>query len=206
MLNISQKGREPEAGKEVPDRPAVGYSPLFLPERHGRHCLIYLSVLAVAVGTCAIGLSLYRQSVDLSGLSETVGVISDSVRRLAGGSGHAVIDVTGEQVMRVSNPASVNCGDAGGQLAVAKRPDGAEYGLCLFGPDRQCEEWALFRGECPVGGIDISQYGHPADVYCVVTGHELTRSLVFGSSGKCLVDGVTCSASEFFETGSCTAE
>jgi predicted metal-dependent phosphoesterase TrpH len=30
--------------------------------------------------------------------------------------------------------------------------DGGEYGICVFEDNRQCEEWALFRGECPAGG------------------------------------------------------
>lgn len=55
--------------------------------------------------------------------------------------------------MGIANPASVHCAKVGGQLEIRKNPAGAEYGVCLFEGNRECEEWALFRGECPVGGV-----------------------------------------------------
>lgn len=70
----------------------------------------------------------------------------------------------------IANPASVNCIKAGGRLILQRRGDGGEYGLCLFEDNRQCEEWALFRGECPVGGLRITGYVTSAARYCAVTG------------------------------------
>lgn len=55
----------------------------------------------------------------------------------------------------LANPASVNCGKVGGNLVIQKNPDGSEYGMCYFGKNKGCEEWALFRGECPVGGEQL---------------------------------------------------
>jgi putative hemolysin/predicted metal-dependent phosphoesterase TrpH len=52
----------------------------------------------------------------------------------------------------IANPASVNCINKGGVLSIQKSADGGEYGICIFKDNRQCEEWALFRGECPAGG------------------------------------------------------
>jgi putative hemolysin/predicted metal-dependent phosphoesterase TrpH len=52
----------------------------------------------------------------------------------------------------IANPASVNCINKGGTLSIQKSADGGEYGICIFEDNRQCEEWALFRGECPAGG------------------------------------------------------
>jgi len=52
----------------------------------------------------------------------------------------------------IANPASVNCIDKGGVLSIQKRGDGGEYGICIFEDNSQCEEWALFRGECSAGG------------------------------------------------------
>jgi len=56
----------------------------------------------------------------------------------------------------MANPASTHCIKEGGSLVIRKRGDGGEYGVCLFKGGRECEEWALFRGECPVGGVEPS--------------------------------------------------
>jgi putative hemolysin len=69
----------------------------------------------------------------------------------------------------IANPASVNCEEKGGKLEIRKSPAG-EYGVCIFGANRQCEEWALFRGECPLGGVDISGYKTADEIYCAITG------------------------------------
>ena len=44
------------------------------------------------------------------------------------------------------------CAQKGGTLQIEQRPDGGQYGVCVFTDNRQCEEWALFRVECPAGG------------------------------------------------------
>jgi hypothetical protein len=33
--------------------------------------------------------------------------------------------------------------------------------VCVFGDNRQCEEWALMRGQCPAGGIRVTGYVTP---------------------------------------------
>lgn len=71
---------------------------------------------------------------------------------------------------QIANPASENCAGQGGTLVIQKRGDGGEYGVCTFEGNRQCEEWAMLRGDCPVGGIEISGYITPAARYCAVTG------------------------------------
>ena len=53
------------------------------------------------------------------------------------------------------NPASENCVKQGGTVSIQKNSDGSEYGLCVFPDGKQCEEWAMQRGECPVGGIPV---------------------------------------------------
>ncbi|MCX5811934.1 MAG: DUF333 domain-containing protein [Proteobacteria bacterium] len=71
---------------------------------------------------------------------------------------------------QIANPASENCIRQGGTLVIKKHNDGGEYGVCIFQDNRQCEEWAMFRGECPVGGIKITGYVTPAAQYCAITG------------------------------------
>lgn len=56
----------------------------------------------------------------------------------------------------IANPASVNCINQGGRLSIQKREDGGEYGICIFEDNGQCEEWALYRGECPAGGRKVT--------------------------------------------------
>lgn len=71
---------------------------------------------------------------------------------------------------QLANPASQNCASKGGTLSIKKRADGGEYGLCMFEDNMACEEWALFRGQCPVGGIKTTGYDTDAERYCAWIG------------------------------------
>ncbi len=106
----------------------------------------------------------------------------------------------------IANPASVNCIDKGGTLSIQKRGDGGEYGICIFEDNRQCEEWALFRGECPAGGIKITGYVTPAARYCAITGGSYTvtgRSNTDEEQGICLLkSGKSCDAWNYYR-GKC---
>lgn len=70
----------------------------------------------------------------------------------------------------IPNPASQNCIEKGGTLTILKRGDGGQYGVCLFPDGKQCEEWALFRGDCPVGGVAIPDSSTSEESYCLITG------------------------------------
>jgi putative hemolysin len=98
---------------------------------------------------------------------------------------------------QLANPASQRCVDEGGTLQIEQRPDGGQYGVCVFTDNRQCEEWALFRVECPAGGLRVTGYLTPATRYCAITGGQV--------SGKdCLLPGgKTCNAETYF-AGNCT--
>jgi Tol biopolymer transport system component len=98
----------------------------------------------------------------------------------------------------IANPASVNCLKQGGTLAIEKRGEMGDFGVCYFEDNRQCEEWALFRGECPVGGFKVTGYITDAARFCAITGGEYA---VAGNSGADNEQG-TCT----FKTGkSCDA-
>jgi len=106
----------------------------------------------------------------------------------------------------MANPASVNCLEKGGRLIIQKRGDGGEYGICVFEDDRRCEEWALFRRECPPGGKKITGLVTPAAQYCVITGGSY---IVTGAAntpteqGSCLLkDGRSCDVWDHYE-GKC---
>lgn len=72
----------------------------------------------------------------------------------------------------LANPASTNCINQGGQLEIKTKADGSQYGVCFFEDNRQCEEWALMRGQCPVGGVKITGYDNDDQVYCAITGGQ----------------------------------
>lgn len=50
--------------------------------------------------------------------------------------------------LQVANPASVYCGQAGGTSVIKNDSEGNQAGYCEFADGQQCDEWALFRGEC----------------------------------------------------------
>ncbi|NEX16555.1 MAG: hypothetical protein C1943_08000 [Halochromatium sp.] len=98
----------------------------------------------------------------------------------------------------LANPASVNCTKLGGTLDIRTRPDGGQYGVCMFEDNRQCEEWALLRGNCPKGGLKITGYDNEAQIYCAITGGEVDMQ-----AGICLrADGKRCDLDANF-AGSC---
>lgn len=115
---------------------------------------------------------------------------------------------TEEPTAAIANPASENCIAQGGTLSIQKRGDGGEYGICMFEDNRQCEEWALMHGDCPIGGLKVTGYVTPAAQYCVITGGEYE---ITGSSntdqeqGTCTFkNGKTCDVWAYFN-GECDA-
>ncbi|PKM91244.1 hypothetical protein CVU82_03830 [Candidatus Falkowbacteria bacterium HGW-Falkowbacteria-1] len=102
---------------------------------------------------------------------------------------------------QLANPASSNCVKLGGNLVIEKRGDGGEYGLCYFENDMACEEWALFRGNCPVGGVETNSFNNTNQKYCVWSGGKLSNQL----QDVCVLsDGVECSVEKFYN-GDCPA-
>lgn len=107
---------------------------------------------------------------------------------------------------QIANPASQNCIDQGGTLTIERRGDGGQYGVCFFEDNRQCEEWALYRGECPTGGLKVTGYITPAAQYCAITGgtYAVTGdSNTENEQGTCAFkDGSTCDAWAYYN-GTC---
>lgn len=108
---------------------------------------------------------------------------------------------------QLANPASENCIAQGGTLSIETRGDGGQYGVCIFEDNRQCEEWALMRGECPVGGVKVTGYVTPAARFCAITGGEYAVTGDSGGEneqGTCtLADGKTCDAWAYYN-GTCS--
>lgn len=66
----------------------------------------------------------------------------------------------------IANPASVYCGQTGGNTEIKTDASGGQYGMCTFVNGTTCEEWALFRGE---GCNDGVAAGVPAEGKKMVT-------------------------------------
>jgi putative hemolysin len=100
---------------------------------------------------------------------------------------------------QLANPASQRCVADGGMLQIEQRPDGGQYGVCVFTDNRQCEEWALFRGRCPVGGLKVTGYLTPASRFCAITGGRYDDA----RKDCTLPNGKTCNAEAHY-AGTCT--
>ncbi len=99
----------------------------------------------------------------------------------------------------LANPASVNCEQKGGQLKMATRPDGGQYGLCYFDDNRACEEWAMLRGDCPVGGRKTTGFDTDAQKFCAWSGGD---TFAVANAICTFKDGSTCSDDAFY-AGTC---
>jgi len=169
-------------------------------------------ILVLILALTAFGVLLRMQNLSIASLTQSVATLSSIVHddvkaRLSGAVRPAAAEspvVPARPAVGLANPASVNCMEKGGQLEMREGPAG-QYGVCLFEDNRQCEEWALFRGDCPVGGRKITGFTSDATVYCAITGHEAVESDVPDQIGSCTVNGVTCSAQTYYETGTCAA-
>lgn len=108
---------------------------------------------------------------------------------------------------RLANPASVNCTQLGGTLTIDRRPDGGEFGVCVFADNHQCEEWALLRGECPKSGVRVTGFVSAAGRYCAITGGRYSVVSVPGATaelGTCrFPSGTVCDADAYY-AGSCS--
>ncbi len=115
-----------------------------------------------------------------------------------GGISGLIIGCAEKKKIGLANPASQNCIDKGGKLQIAKRGDGGQYGICVFSDDYQCEEWALFRGKCPLGGMKITGVLTSGGTYCVLQG-----GVLFENETICqLPSGKSCVSQDLYN-GQC---
>jgi len=99
----------------------------------------------------------------------------------------------------LANPASTNCAEKGGQIIIQTKKDGGQYGLCFFDDNRACEEWAMFRGDCPVGGVKTTGYDTAAQKFCAWSGG---KTLTVENANCTFPDGSACLAEDFY-SGTC---
>jgi putative hemolysin len=58
------------------------------------------------------------------------------------------------KVARAANPASMNCLQNRGVLETVQTPQG-EQTYCLLPGGKRCEEWDMFRGNCPTRTVNV---------------------------------------------------
>jgi len=99
----------------------------------------------------------------------------------------------------IMNRASVYCNEQGGSLLDQAKDSGGNYTLCYFEDGRVCEQWAMLRGDCPVGGIDTEAFSSEAEKFCILCGGKIPE----GNDQACsFKDGSIC-WSENFYNGTC---
>lgn len=98
----------------------------------------------------------------------------------------------------LANPASTNCGKVGGTTVIKDGPNG-QYGLCQFEDNMACEEWALYKGDCPVGGVKTTGYDNIQQMYCAWVGGE---TLAVANPNCKLPNGTICT-DEAVYNGTC---
>ena len=103
------------------------------------------------------------------------------------------------QTTTIANPASTNCVEQGGTLVIKNKEDGSQYGLCFFEDNRACEEWAMMRGECPVGGVKTTGFDTIAQSFCAWSGGQ---TFAVENAVCTFTDGSTCLADNFYN-GTC---
>jgi hypothetical protein len=143
------------------------------------------------------------------GVSKNFQVVMDQVKEINNivqttdtvtGNSTSTIDATQTiGTTQMANPASVNCATQGGNLVIQKRGDGGEYGLCYFEENRACEEWALLRGDCPLGGRKTTGFDTIDQNYCAWLGGE---TFAMPQSVCTLKNGVKCPTIELYN-GTC---
>ncbi|MBU0757376.1 MAG: DUF333 domain-containing protein [Nanoarchaeota archaeon] len=80
----------------------------------------------------------------------------------------------------LANPASVFCKDNRGTLEIVTGEDGSQSGVCTLQDGTKCEEWAYFRGECPIN-YEITE---TLDTDCSVD-HECTTPIDYSIRSNC---------------------
>jgi len=125
----------------------------------------------------------------------------DSSQSVKASSAPAAVELgTSSVATQLANPASVNCVKLGGQLIIQKRGDGGEYGLCQFEGNQACEEWALLKGACPIGGVRTTGFDTIGQKYCAWLGGS---TLAAPNSVCTFKDGSSCPTIDLYN-GTCS--
>jgi len=108
-----------------------------------------------------------------------------------------IATTTASTTTGVSNPAANYCVSKEGTLKTITRADGNQYTICYFMDNRQCEEWAFFRGDCPWGGRKVTGYDNEQQKFCAITGGTVDMN-----KNTCTFKGKICDLAKYYD-GAC---
>jgi putative hemolysin len=103
----------------------------------------------------------------------------------------------------LANPASAYCVQQGGILEIARDAHDGQFGICTFNQSNKCEEWAMLRGDCPIGGVAVLATWDAAEMYCALRGGEVRRVNGGLEPSICTFKASSCTTGEFYEGGEC---
>lgn len=92
----------------------------------------------------------------------------------------------------LANPASVYCAKAGGKTTIETLPSQDQIGICKFAEHQECEEWALFRKECPIGGVNTQNLSQE-ERFCLILGGKLDQEQCVLTNNK------TCNIQDLYK-------
>lgn len=99
----------------------------------------------------------------------------------------------------VASAAYSKCVQNGGFVTTARRGKSGYYQVCNFDDDMNCDLYALYSGQCPVGGVHTIGYSTTAQVYCALRGGKPQGN----DNGQCkMPDGKVCSTASVY-SGAC---
>lgn len=102
---------------------------------------------------------------------------------------------------QVASAAYSKCVDNGGFVTTAIRGTYGYYQVCNFEDDMTCDLYALYDGQCPIGGVSTIGYDTTAQVFCAQRGGHPQGS----ENGQCkMPNGVVCSTASVY-AGTCAA-
>jgi len=123
---------------------------------------------------------------------------TDAIDSIATSSvAYTIATTTASTSTGISNPAANYCVAKEGTLKTITRADGNQYTICYFMDNRQCEEWALFRGDCPWGGRKVTGYDNEQQIFCAITGGAVDMN-----KNTCTFKGKICDLGKYYD-GAC---
>ncbi len=102
----------------------------------------------------------------------------------------------------VASAAYQKCIQNDGFVTTARRGTWGYYQVCNFADDMNCELYALYEGQCPVGGVHTIGYSTTDQVFCALRGGTPQGK----NNGQCkMPDGVVCATTQVYKNGTCSS-
>lgn len=95
----------------------------------------------------------------------------------------------------LATAAYTKCVQNDGFVTTDRRGKSGFYNVCNFDDDMNCELYALYNGQCPIGGVHTVGYTTRPQVFCALRGGQPTGK----NNGQCkMPDGKICSTAAVY--------